>query len=66
MIPDRNDALRQRLKQEIVERLTTALLDDTSLYQLTKPVLRIDAFIQEGDQHGIIDTDPNLIISVSP
>lgn len=46
--PQQVDSLRENLRQVILEQLTDALLDWPAMTSLSNPVLRVEAFIQEG------------------
>ena len=46
--PDQSDSLRQSLSDAILDDLTDALLQDPSIHCMSKPVLRFEAFIDDG------------------
>lgn len=50
--PDRLEALRQVLRDEILDRFAEALLDCSSLQEYQKPVLRLEAFVENGDNQS--------------
>jgi hypothetical protein len=47
--PEQADSLRENLRQVILEQLTDALLDWPAMASLSNPVLRVEAFIQDGN-----------------
>ncbi|KAJ4148292.1 hypothetical protein LMH87_002770 [Akanthomyces muscarius] len=50
--PDRLEALRQILSDEILNQFAEALLDCSSLENLRNPVLRLEAFVENGDNQS--------------
>ncbi|OAQ99392.1 hypothetical protein LLEC1_05087 [Akanthomyces lecanii] len=50
--PDRLEALRQALRDEILDQFAEALLDCSSLQELRNPVLRLEAFVENGDNQS--------------
>ena len=61
---ERLDSLRQSFHQGLLDRLAEALLDCASLDQFKTPVLRLDAFVQEGDLDAMSNGEPALVSSV--
>jgi len=46
--PDQSESLRQGLSHAILDHLTDALLQYPSIHRMSKPVLRFEAFIDDG------------------
>ena len=65
MSPDNMAPLRQSLNHGILDQLADALLQCTSLDQFNRPVLRLEAFVQEGDRRSATSGEPSLVASVN-
>ena len=50
--PEQADSLRENLRQVILEQLADALLDWPAMTSLSNPVLRVEAFIQDGNANA--------------
>lgn len=48
--PDQPDSFRESLRRHILEQLTDALLDYSAVGSLANPVLRVEAFLEDGNQ----------------
>lgn len=64
MSPDRLDPLRQSLNLGILDRLTEALQNCDTLEPFSHPVLRLEAFVQEGNKDTRSKGEPALVASV--
>ncbi|KAK4102627.1 hypothetical protein N658DRAFT_515287 [Parathielavia hyrcaniae] len=70
--PDNTNCLGSSVSRAILEQLTEALQRASCIdHQLARPVLRIEAFIQDGDDTGddggrIIPNGPTIVHSPSP
>lgn len=68
--PHHVDSLRESLGRAILDRLTEALLGCASIDRLANPVLRLEAFIQDGNATDDVQiagesrSSPQLVVSV--
>ena len=59
------DRLRQSLSDGILDQLAEALLGSSRLEQFHTPVLRLEAFVHEGNDNATTSDQQSLIASVS-
>lgn len=62
--PEYTDSLRQSLAQSILDQLTDAVIGCTSLKDISNPVLRFDAFLQDGETPSEGSIQHRLVTSV--
>lgn len=64
--PEQTAALRERIRRELLDQLTDALLKCESVGHIDSPILRVEAFVEDGrHDKGSESSQSERLISVS-